>query len=64
LYARYLQAFGVLDRAKAVILAAMAGVALTAAKAYDDEVRDTARAAMATREMIGQAQGSETPQTS
>jgi hypothetical protein len=57
LYARYPQAFGVLDRAKGVILAAMAGLALTAAEAHDDEVRDTAQAAMATREMIGQAQG-------
>ena len=57
LYARYPRAFGVLDRAKAVILAAMAGLALTAAEANDDEVRDTLKAALATREMIGQAQG-------
>jgi hypothetical protein len=57
LYARYPQAFGVLDRAKGVILAAMAGLALTAAEAHDDEVRDTLQAALTTREMIGQAQG-------
>lgn len=57
LYARYPQAFGALDRAKAVILAAMAGLALSAAEAHQDEVRNTMQAALATREMIGQAQG-------
>jgi len=57
LYAQYPRAFGVLDRAKGVILAAMAGLALTAAEAHDDEVRDTLQAALTTREMIGQAQG-------
>jgi len=57
LYARYPRAFGVLDRAKGVILAAMAGLALTAAEAHDDEVRDALHDAMTTREMIGQAQG-------
>jgi hypothetical protein len=57
LYASYPLAFGVLDRAKGVILAAMAGLALTAAEAHEDEVRDTVQAAMATRNMIGQAQG-------
>lgn len=57
LYARYPQAFGALDRAKAVILAAMAGLALSAAEAHEDEVRNTVQAALATREMIGQAQG-------
>jgi hypothetical protein len=57
LYARYPRAFGALDRAKGVILAAMAGLALSAAEAHDYEVRDTLQAALTTREMIGQAQG-------
>jgi hypothetical protein len=57
LYARYPKAFGALDRAKAVILAAMAGLALSAAEAHEDEKRNTLQAAMDTREMIGQAQG-------
>jgi ANTAR domain/GAF domain len=57
LYARYPQAFGALDRAKAVILAAMAGLALSAAEAHQDQARNTIQAAMDTREMIGQAQG-------
>ena len=57
LYGRYPQAFGALDRAKGVILAAMAGLALAAAEAHDDEVRNTLQGALATREMIGQAQG-------
>ena len=57
LYAHYPRAFGALDRAKGVILAAMAGLALTAAEAHEDEMRDTIQAALATREMIGQAQG-------
>ena len=57
LYARYPQAFGALDRAKGVILAAMAGLALSAAEAHEDEDRDTIQAALATREMIGRAEG-------
>jgi len=57
LYARYPQAFGALDRAKGVILASMAGLALSAAEAHQEEARDTIQAALATREMIGQAQG-------
>jgi hypothetical protein len=57
LYARYPRAFGALDRAKAVILAAMAGLALSAAEAHDDEARNTLQSALSTREMIGQAQG-------
>ncbi len=57
LYARYPRAFGALDRAKGVILAAMAGLALSAAEAHAEEARDTIQAALATREMIGQAQG-------
>jgi ANTAR domain/GAF domain len=57
LYARYPRAFGALDRAKGVILATMAGLALAAAEAHEDEVRDTIQGALATREMIGQAEG-------
>jgi hypothetical protein len=57
LYGRFPRAFGALDRAKAVILGAMAGLALSASEAHEDEVRNTIQAAMATREMIGQAQG-------
>jgi AmiR/NasT family two-component response regulator len=40
-----------------VILAAMAGLALSAAEAHEIDKRDTIEAALATREMIGQAQG-------
>ena len=57
LYARYPRAFGALDRAKGVILAAMGGLALSAAEAHEDEARDTIQAALATREMIGRAEG-------
>jgi ANTAR domain/GAF domain len=57
LYGRFPRAFGALDRAKAVILAAIAGLAVAASEAHEDEVRNTIQAAMATREMIGQAQG-------
>jgi transcriptional regulator with GAF, ATPase, and Fis domain len=57
LYAIYPRAFGALDRAKAVILAAMAGLALSAADAQADQSRLRMEEAMDTREMIGQAQG-------
>jgi GAF domain-containing protein len=59
LYARFPGAFGVLDRAKAVILASLAGLALSAARTHEDEERraDNLNAALATREVIGQAQG-------
>lgn len=59
LYARYPRAFGVIDRAGALILAVMAGVALASAEAYDDQVRraDNLQAALVTRELIGQAEG-------
>jgi transcriptional regulator with GAF, ATPase, and Fis domain len=59
LYARYPSAFGVLDRARAVLLAALAAVAFTSARAHEDEDRRSAdlHAALNTREMIGQAQG-------
>jgi ANTAR domain-containing protein len=46
-----------LDRAKGVVLAAMAGLALTAAEEHDDEARHTLQVALTTQTMIGQAQG-------
>jgi hypothetical protein len=59
LYARYPNAFGVIDRAKAVLLAALAGAALTVAAGHDDQERrtDDLQGALASREVIGQAQG-------
>jgi hypothetical protein len=57
LYARYPRAFGALDRAKAVILAALGGLALSAAEAHDFESRQSIETALETREVIGQAQG-------
>ena len=59
LYARYPQAFGVIDRGRASLLAAMAGMAISSARTHEDEERRAAnlQAALATREMIGQAQG-------
>lgn len=59
LYARYPQAFGVIDRAKGLLLSSLAGVALTTAEAHDDEERrrDNLQAALITRAVIGQAQG-------
>ncbi len=52
-------AFGVIDRGRALLLAAMAGLAVTSARSLEDEERRTANlhAALATREVIGQAQG-------
>jgi hypothetical protein len=59
LYARYPQAFGVIDRGKAVLLAAMADLAFSSAQTHENEERrnTTLHAALATREVIGQAQG-------
>jgi ANTAR domain-containing protein/GAF domain-containing protein len=57
LYARLPEAFGALDRAKGVILATMAGLAVSEAEAHDEEARGTIEGALATREMIGRAQG-------
>jgi GAF domain-containing protein len=59
LYARYPAAFGVVDRGKGVLLAAMASVALTAAHSFEDEERriDNLQSALTSREVIGQAQG-------
>lgn len=59
LYARYPQAFGVVDRGKGLILASLAGLALSSAVAHDDEERRNAnlQAGLITREVIGQAEG-------
>jgi hypothetical protein len=52
-------AFGALDRARGVVLAGLAGLALGLAEAREEEVRraDNLRQALVTRELIGQAQG-------
>jgi hypothetical protein len=59
LYARYPRAFGVIDRAKGLVLAALAGLAFTAPDAEEDEARrmHDMQWALATREVIGEAQG-------
>ena len=59
LYARFPSAFGVVDRAKAVILSSLASFALSAAYSHEDEERRAARyaAALRTREVIGEALG-------
>jgi GAF domain-containing protein len=59
LYARYPAAFGVVDRAKGLLLAALAGLAVSAARSHEDEERrsENLNMALGTREVIGQAQG-------
>ncbi len=59
IYARYPQAFGVIDRARGLLLASMAGFACATARSHEDEKRlaDNLHAALVTRELIGQAQG-------
>jgi GAF domain-containing protein len=59
LYARFPAAFGVLDRAKGVILASLAIVALSSAHSLEDEERRVGNLhlALSSREIIGQAQG-------
>lgn len=59
LYARYPQAFGVIDRAKGLLLAGLAGQALSTAQAHDEEAHrlDNLQGALLTRAVIGQAQG-------
>jgi GAF domain-containing protein len=59
LYARFPAAFGVVDRAKGLILASLAGLAISAARTHEDDDRRTEHlhAALITREVIGQAQG-------
>jgi GAF domain-containing protein len=59
LYARFPSAFGVVDRAKAVVLSSLASLALSAAYSHEDEERRAAdfAAALRTREIIGEALG-------
>jgi GAF domain-containing protein len=59
LYAHYPAAFGVVDRAKGVILSSLADVALSAARSIEYEERriDNLHSALSSREVIGQAQG-------
>ena len=59
LYACYPVAFGVVDRAKATILASLASLALSVAHSNEDqERRDAARhTSLASREIIGEALG-------
>lgn len=59
LYARYPSAFGAVDRAKAAILASLAGQALSAAHFHEHEERMEANfnVALNSREIIGQAEG-------
>lgn len=59
LYACYPAAFGAVDRAKGLVLAGLAGIALSLAQARDDDIRqaENLRNALSTRELVGQAQG-------
>jgi len=59
LYARLPQAFGALDRAKGLIFATLAGIALGAAeeRASEDQRFTNLKEALQSRELIGQAQG-------
>jgi len=59
LYATLPRAFGAIDRARGLLLASFAGVALNAARIHQDDERLAANLhdALASREIIGQAQG-------
>lgn len=59
LYARYPEAFGVIDRARGLLLASVAAIAYSAVRTQLDVELGEAnlRAALITREIIGQAQG-------
>lgn len=59
LYAPLPGAFGVIDRARGVLLAALASLAVSSAQSHEDDERQAndLRAALVTREVIGQAQG-------
>jgi GAF domain-containing protein len=59
LYARYPAAFGLVDRAKASILASLGGIAISVAHTHENEERraDNLHAALSTRETIGEAVG-------
>jgi len=59
LYANCSHAFDTVDRARALLLASLAGLALTMVQAHEDdtEIARNLEAALLTREIIGQAQG-------
>ncbi len=59
LYACFPVAFGVVDRARAAILASLAGLAYSVAHSHEDEDRRalSLHTALSTRETIGQALG-------
>lgn len=59
LYGSYPAAFGPVDQAKGLILAGLGGVALSLAKAHEEEARlaENLHQALTTRELVGQAQG-------
>jgi GAF domain-containing protein len=59
LYARFPLAFGAVDRARGLVLAGLAGLALSVAEAREEEERraENLRQALITRQLIGQAQG-------
>jgi GAF domain-containing protein len=59
LYASYPSAFGPVDQAKGLLLARLGGVALSLARAHEEEERlaDNLHQALSTRELVGQAQG-------
>lgn len=59
LYAKYPDAFGVIDRGKGVILAALSALAIALAQDHEDEERrvNNLTGALESREIIGQAQG-------
>ena len=59
LYARYPQAFGVVDRSNGDVLATLAGIAMSSSEALSTEERRVSdlRAGLISREVIGQAQG-------
>jgi GAF domain-containing protein len=59
LYATYPQAFGVMDRARALILATLASHAVAAARSHkaEEDRAEHLTSALLTRETIGQAQG-------
>jgi GAF domain-containing protein len=59
LYAYLPNAFGVIDRGRGQLLAMMTGLAVMSARAHEHEERKATNlhAALATRELIGQAQG-------
>lgn len=59
LYARQPQAFGLVDRAKGLLLSGLASQALSTAQAHDEETQrlDNLQGALFSRAVIGQAQG-------